>query len=165
MYNINASKDIQENYQALYMAISAHMEDEGDVVANLANISAFLYQYLPDVNWAGFYLLKGGELVLGPFAGKPACTRIALGRGVCGVAARDGRVIVVPDVHVFDGHIACDGETNSEIVLPIYKGDAVFGVLDIDSPVLNRFDEIDEDYLRKIADIISKFLEDTNECI
>ncbi|MCL2397760.1 MAG: GAF domain-containing protein [Defluviitaleaceae bacterium] len=162
MYKTQTHTDPQENYQALYAATSSHMESEPDLIANLANISAFLYTSLPDINWAGFYVLKGGELVLGPFGGKPACTRIAMGRGVCGTAATDRRVIVVPDVDAFEGHIACDCQTKSEIVLPLYINGEVFGVLDIDSPVLDRFSELDVDYLTKIAECISNHLHKLN---
>jgi len=158
MYKINNHDDARENYEALYAAVRAHMEDEADLVANLANIAAFIYHSLPGLNWAGFYLMKGSELVLGPFIGKPACTRIALDKGVCGAAATQQQVLVVPDVHAFPGHIACDGDTNSEIVLPIFKNGEVFGVLDIDSPILDRFSALDEEWLTKIAEAISNFL-------
>lgn len=116
---------------------------ERDATANAANLAALIYHALPDLNWAGFYWMKGGELVLGPFQGKPACVRIALGKGVCGTAARDRRTIVVADVGEFPGHIACDAASNSEIVVPIIHGDRVIGVLDLDSPLLRRFDEAD----------------------
>jgi len=158
MFEINSHKDSQENYQALYVAIQSHMKDEDDLIANLANISSFIYWTLEDINWSGFYLMKNKELVLGPFCGKPACTRISVGKGVCGTAVYQERIIVVPDVHNFDGHIACDGETKSEIVLPIFKGGKVFGVLDIDSPIANRFSELDKEYLAKIAECISSFV-------
>lgn len=159
MFEVKKHAEKSENYQALYAAVCAHLEDERDLVANLANIAAFIYHSLEGVNWAGFYILKEGELVLGPFNGKPACTRIPLGRGVCGAAAAQRRVFVVPDVEAFDGHIVCDGDTKSEIVLPLYKNGTIFGVLDIDSPVLARFSEIDEEYLTKIAQCISDFLD------
>ena len=158
MYKINNQADVRENYEALYLAVRAHLEDENDLIANLANIAAFIYHSLDKLNWAGFYLMKDGQLVLGPFVGKPACTRIALNSGVCGAAATQRRVVVVPDVHQFEGHIACDGDTNSEIVLPLYKNGEVFGVLDIDSPEFNRFGDIDEEWLTKIAGEINKFL-------
>jgi len=162
MLEVRTHTDIHENYQALHAAVHAHLYDESDLIANLANISAFIYAGLTDINWAGFYILKGGVLVLGPFIGKPACTRIALDSGVCGMAAREARVIVVSDVHAFDGHIACDGNTNSEIVLPLYKNGEVFGVLDVDSPVFDRFSEVDADYLTKITECISEFLDEAN---
>ena len=159
MHKINNYTDVRENYEALYLAVRAHLEGEDDLIANLANIAAFIYHSLDKLNWVGFYLMKGEQLVLGPFIGKPACTRIALNNGVCGAAATQGRVIVVPDVHQFEGHIACDSDTNSEIVLPLYKNGEVFGVLDIDSPEFNRFGDIDEEWLTKIAGEISKFLD------
>ena len=159
MYEISNHDDVRENYEALYSAVCAHLDDEDDLIANLANIAAFIYHSLDKLNWAGFYIIKDGRLVLGPFNGKPACTRIALNKGVCGTAVTKKRVMVVPDVHQFPGHIACDGDTNSEIVLPLYKNGEVFGVLDIDSPVHSRFREIDEEWLIKIAKEISNFLD------
>jgi len=159
MYKIDNHDDVRANYEALYASVSSHLEDEADLVANMANIAAFIYHSLTGLNWAGFYLLKGSELVLGPFAGKPACARIALDKGVCGAAATQSKVLVVPNVHEFSGHIACDGDTNSEIVLPIYKDGEVYGVLDIDSPLLDRFKDIDEEWLTKIADAINDFLD------
>ena len=126
-------------------------------VSNLANASALLFQALPGLNWAGFYLMRGGELVLGPFQGKPACTRITLDRGVCGTAARENRVQNVPDVHAFPGHIACDGASKSEIVLPLHDADGnVAGVLDIDSPLPARFDAADEAGLREVVLVLEK---------
>lgn len=124
-------------------------------IANLANASALLWQALEDINWAGFYLMEGGQLVLGPFQGKPACIEIAIGRGVCGTAAQQKKTLVVPNVHAFPGHIACDGASNSEIVIPLMRGDEVFGVLDIDSPVFDRFSEADREGLESFAAIIS----------
>lgn len=126
-----------------------------DPIANLANASALLFHQLRDVNWAGFYLMRGSELVLGPFQGRTACLRIALGRGVCGKAAQDRRTVVVADVHEFPGHIACDARSRSEIVVPIIVGERLLGVLDIDAPVTNRFDEIDakglEDFIKALS--------------
>jgi len=162
MYEIKTREDAQDNYEALFSAIRAHLEDENDLIANLANISAFIYHSLEGLNWAGFYIMRDEALVLGPFIGKPACTRIALDKGVCGAAATQRKILVVPDVHQFPGHIACDGDTNSEIVLPLYKNGEVFGVLDIDSPLLNRFTDIDEEYLTKIAECISGDLDKLN---
>ena len=117
-------------------------------IPNLANASALLWQILPDLNWAGFYLMEDGALYLGPFQGKTACIRIPLGQGVCGTAAQKDQVLRVYDVHEFEGHIACDSASNSEIVLPIHDGDDVIGVLDIDSPLVGRFSEKDEDGLK-----------------
>ncbi len=119
-----------------------------------ANIAALIYDSLADLNWAGFYLLRDGELQLGPFQGKTACTRIPIGKGVCGTAVAEKRIIRVADVHTFPGHIACDSASASEIVLPIYDNDRIIGVLDIDSPVMNRFDDNDEEGLRRIVHMI-----------
>lgn len=124
--------------------------------ANLANASALLFERLDGLNWAGFYLLEGGKLILGPFQGKPACIEIPLGKGVCGTAAKENRVLVVPDVHQFPGHIACDGASNSEIVLPLHAGGRVIGVLDLDSPVLNRFSEEDAHGLKEFAAVLER---------
>lgn len=124
--------------------------------ANLANLSALLYQSLSDINWAGFYMLQGDVLVLGPFQGKPACIEIPLGRGVCGTAAAEKRNQRVDNVHEFPGHIACDGASNSELVIPLYKGNRVIGVLDIDSPLFSRFSPEDEVALSQFAQIAEK---------
>jgi GAF domain-containing protein len=118
---------------------AALVAGERDPIANAANLAAALYHGCPDLNWAGFYFFRGGELVVGPFQGKPACVRIALGRGVCGTAAAERRTIVVDDVHAFPGHIACDAASRSEIVVPLVAGGELIGVLDIDSPQLARF--------------------------
>lgn len=124
---------------------------ETDPVANMANMAAVLFNGLENLNWAGFYVRRGEALVLGPFQGKPACVRIPLGKGVCGTAAQTGQTQLVKNVHEFKGHIACDSASNSEIVVPIFKDGHVWGVLDIDSPVLARFDETDKDYLERIV--------------
>ena len=124
---------------------------ETDPVANMANTAAVLFNGLPQLNWAGFYVLRGDTLVLGPFQGKPACVRIPLGKGVCGTAAQTGQTQLVKNVHEFKGHIACDSASNSEIVVPIFKDGHVWGVLDIDSPVLARFNETDKCYLERIV--------------
>ena len=140
-------------YATLAAELAALLAGERDLIANAANTAALLWQALPDLNWAGFYFLKGDELVLGPFQGKPACVRIALGRGVCGTAARERRSVVVPDVHAFPGHIACDVASNSEIVIPLVEGNTLLGVLDLDSPRLARFDEEDRAGLERLAAI------------
>ena len=124
----------------LLSELKAILENENDLIANAANVSAFLYENIPNLNWVGFYFLKGDELVLGPFQGKIACTRIKLGRGVCGTAFLEKKILNVPDVHLFEGHIACDSASRSELVVPLYKGSLGIGVLDVDSPILNRFD-------------------------
>ncbi|AZL84842.1 GAF domain-containing protein [Aliivibrio salmonicida] len=133
-----------KNYQRLTQQAIGLIEDEPDFIANLANISALLNMELDDINWVGFYLLKDDELVLGPFQGKPACIRITIGKGVCGTAFLTETVQRIEDVHEFDGHIACDAESNSEIVIPFYRNGKLVGVLDIDSPNIGRFSEIDE---------------------
>lgn len=145
-----------ELYRELTAQISAVIEGETDPVANMANCAALIFHALPGVNWAGFYLLKGGELVLGPFQGKTACVRIGFGRGVVGTAAEKRSTIRVPDVSKFPGHIACDSTSRSEIVVPLVSGDShLLGVLDVDSPELDRFDAEDEEALRAIGKIIS----------
>jgi GAF domain-containing protein len=143
-----------ELYAELEAQARALLEGEEDFIANAANFSALLFYALPDLNWAGFYLLKGGELVLGPFQGKPACVRIRLGSGVCGTAAEARRTLVVKNVHEFPGHIACDTASNSEIVVPLLRGEELLGVLDLDSPVLGRFDEEDAEGLEKLARVL-----------
>jgi GAF domain-containing protein len=141
----------QERYAQLDEQLGLLIGDERDFVANMANMAALLFHQLPDLNWAGFYLMRGGELVLGPFQGKPACIRIPLGKGVCGTAAAARETQVVPDVHAFPGHIACDADSRSEIVVPLIHGDALVGVLDLDSPKPGRFDEADRAGLEAAA--------------
>ena len=140
-----------ELYAQLLSQLAALVEGERDFIANAANCAALLFQWLPDINWAGFYLLKGSDLVLGPFQGKPACVRIGPGRGVCGAAASRRQTVIVPDVHDFPGHIACDFASRSEIVIPLIAGDRLIGVLDIDSPQTSRFDEADAAGLQLLA--------------
>lgn len=139
------------DYRQLAQELSGLLAGERDLIANAANTAALLYGALPQINWAGFYFLKEGELVVGPFQGKPACVRIALGRGVCGTAARERRTLVVGDVHAFEGHIACDPASRSEIVIPLVTHDELLGVLDIDSPHLDRFDATDAAGLSALA--------------
>ena len=141
-------------YQELASALHALIAGETDWTANLANASALLFHSLPDLNWAGFYLLKQDELVVGPFQGRPACVRIAVGRGVCGTAAARRESVIVPNVHEFPGHIACDSASNSEIVVPMIRRDALLGVLDLDSPKLGRFDKEDRDGLERFVEIL-----------
>lgn len=145
-------------YRDLAQALDALIGDETDAVANMANAAGLIWESLPEVNWVGFYRNVGGELVLGPFQGRPACIRIPFGTGVCGVAAETRQVQRVEDVHAFPGHIACDGASNSEIVLPLIRGGELLGVLDLDSPRHARFDEEDEAGLGKIAEILAKAL-------
>jgi GAF domain-containing protein len=131
-------------YRELAAQLKALLAGEANRIANAANMAALIYHGLPDLNWAGFYFRQGGELVLGPFQGKPACVRIALGNGVCGTAASRGATVLVRDVHHFPGHIACDPTSRSELVVPLIEAGEVSGVLDLDSPLLARFDEIDQ---------------------
>jgi L-methionine (R)-S-oxide reductase len=133
-----------ELYRELAAQLKALLAGETDRIANAANMAALIYHGLPDLNWAGFYFLQGGELVLGPFQGRPACVRIALGNGVCGTAASRGATVLVRDVHHFPGHIACDPISRSELVVPLIEAGEVSGVLDLDSPLLARFDETDQ---------------------
>ena len=144
-------KDKAADYANLADELAALLAGETDPVANAANTAALLFDALPDINWAGFYFLKQGELVVGPFQGKPACVRIGLGKGVCGTAAQQRRTLVVPDVDSFPGHIACDTASRSEIVIPLLANDLLWGVLDIDSATLARFDEVDRAGLERVA--------------
>jgi GAF domain-containing protein len=150
------SVDKAELYEELTRALDALLTGEPDPVANAANTAAAIYHALPGLNWAGFYFLRNNELVLGPFQGRPACVRIALGRGVCGTAAAERRSVLVPDVEAFPGHIACDTASRSELVVPLLKGDALLGVLDLDSPVLARFDEADRVGCEALAQVITR---------
>ena len=138
-------------YEGLAASLESLLGGESDALANLANASALLADALDRINWCGFYLLRGGELVVGPFQGKPACVRIPLGRGVCGTAAARRETIVVPDVNNFPGHIACDSASRSEIVVLILEGERLRGVLDIDSPELSRFDDVDRAGLERFV--------------
>ena len=146
-------KDKAADYANLADELTGLLAGETDPVANAANTAALLFDALPDINWAGFYFLKQGELVVGPFQGKPACVRIGLGKGVCGTAAQQRRTLVVPDVDSFPGHIACDTASRSEIVIPLLANDLLWGVLDIDSATLARFDEVDRAGLERVAAI------------
>ncbi len=141
-------------YKELLQQSSGLLHDERDMIANMANIASLLFHSMPDINWSGFYLWKNGELVLGPFHGKPACVRIALGRGVCGTAAATRQTQVVEDVHAFPGHIACDAASRSEIVVPLIHNGQLLGVLDIDSPIINRFDADDQQALESLAALL-----------
>ncbi|OQP06502.1 histidine kinase [Geobacillus sp. 46C-IIa] len=144
----------EENYALVIEQLKALIAGEPNMIANLANAAALLNQFLTDINWVGFYLAEGDELVLGPFQGLPACVRIPFGKGVCGTAAAERRTVVVPDVHQFPGHIACDAASQSEIVVPLIKEGRVIGVLDIDSPVKNRFDDTDRRYLEQFVGVL-----------
>ena len=146
------------NYELTAQQLSALTEGVPYEVANLANASALLWQEMPDINWVGFYKMNDGALVLGPFQGKPACIQIPVGRGVCGTAVAEDKVQLVYDVHQFPGHIACDCASNSEIVLPIHVKGEIWGVLDIDSPHIGRFTEVDKEGLLKVVEVLEKIL-------
>ena len=143
-----------ESYAGLVAQLRSLLKDEYDFIANTANFSSLVYNALPDVNWAGFYLLQDHELVLGPFQGKPACVRIPLGKGVCGFAAKQCETVIVPNVSEFPGHIACDPASKSEIVIPLFDGERVLGVLDVDSATLGRFDDQDAEGLNELVTVL-----------
>ncbi len=142
-------------YHDLLAALDALTADEPDAIANMANAAALVWEYLPDLNWAGFYRLVGNELVLGPFQGKAACIRIAIGKGVCGAAAASGQTQRVDDVHAFAGHIPCDAASRSELVVPLFRGAHLLGVLDLDSPMPSRFDAEDQVGCEALAKLIA----------
>jgi len=154
-FEIDASAPKADLYTELVRAADALTSGEPDAVANMANIAALLWEYLPDVNWTGFYRVVGGELVLGPFQGKAACIRIPFGKGVCGTAAQSGKTQLVADVHAFPGHIACDANSASELVVPVLRNGMVIAVIDLDSPTLNRFDTEDTNGIELLAGIIA----------
>ena len=156
MFGFTSTADTKaELYRQLHGALDAVTAGERDGVANMANAAALLWEWLPDLNWAGFYRLVDGELVLGPFQGKAACIRIPVGKGVCGTAAATRTTQVVADVHAFPGHIACDAASRSELVVPIVRGGALFGVLDLDSPVPGRFDAEDASGCEALAVLLA----------
>jgi len=157
MYDFQTDPDQTkaEFYRELVSAADALTAGEPDVVANMANVAALLWQLVPGLNWAGFYRAIGGELVLGPFCGKPACIRIPFGQGVCGTAASSGRSQLVPDVHAFPGHIACDAASRSELVVPVLREGAVVAVIDCDSPSPARFDSDDRAGMEALAQLLS----------
>jgi GAF domain-containing protein len=159
----NNKKIIASDKDTFYNILNEQLEEliakEPDWLADLANASAHLFTNLDDINWAGFYLIKDGELVLGPFQGKAACTRIKIGNGVCGTAVGEKMTQLVPDVHLFPGHIACDSASNSEIVVPIIKDDVVYGVLDIDSPYKERFNAKDQQHLEVFVKVLNHFID------
>lgn len=149
---------MKKNYELLAAQMEAVLEKEWPKVSNLSNAASVLYQGMEKINWAGFYLLEADVLWLGPFQGKPACVRIEVGKGVCGTAAAKGQTQLVPDVHAFPGHIACDCASASEIVVPLKKDGRIIGVLDIDSPVKGRFDAEDQEGLEYIVGVIERTL-------
>ena len=148
-----------ELYDQLASQLSSLLAGERDLIANAANFSALIFHSLPDLNWAGVYFARDGEVVLGPFQGKPACVRIRVGQGVCGTAAASRATTIVPNVHEFPGHIACDSASNSEIVVPLVKNEELIGVLDLDSPVPARFDEEDAAGLNRLIDLLIETIE------
>lgn len=148
----------EQNYELVIKQLDALLTGESNMIANLSNASALLNQFLENINWVGFYLTEGTQLVLGPFQGLPACVRIPFGRGVCGTAAQTKTTQLIEDVHQFPGHIACDAASNSEIVVPMIKDGNIIGVLDIDSPSKGRFDEIDQKYLEKFIETLLKHI-------
>ena len=157
MYDFRPAPDTPkpETYRQLLDAADALTAGEPDVVANMANIAALLWDFLPDLNWSGFYRVVDGQLVLGPFMGRPACIRIPLGQGVCGIAASEGKTQLVEDVHAFPGHIACDAVTNSELVVPVARDGHVIAVIDLDSPEPARFDAEDAAGIEAVAAMLS----------
>ena len=159
MYDFKiAAADTATMYRDLASALEGLVAGETDAVANMANASALIWETLPDINWVGFYRNVGGELVLGPFQGRPACIRIPFGTGVCGAAAATRQIQRIDDVHAFPGHIACDSASESEIVVPLIRDDVLIGVLDIDSPKKSRFNEEDEAGCVRLAEILAKVL-------
>lgn len=157
MYDFATTADLPkpELYRELAAAADALTAGEADGIANMANVAALIWQFVPQLSWAGFYRAQGTELVLGPFAGKPACIRIAFGQGVCGAAAASGETQVVADVHAFPGHIACDAASRSELVVPVLREDAVIAVIDLDSPEPSRFDAEDARGIEALASLIA----------
>lgn len=148
----------EKDYSLVLQQLQALIEDDTDETSVLANTSALLNQFLDHINWVGFYLWKMDELVLGPFQGLPACTRIAYGKGVCGSALEEKKTMLVPNVHEFPGHITCDAASQSEIVVPMFIDGQAYGVLDIDSPILERFDDLDQKYLEEFVEILINHL-------
>lgn len=157
-FTLDPSLDKPMLYSALARAAQTLVEGERDPVANMANMAAAVWQFVPDLNWAGFYRAIGDELVLGPFMGKPACTRIPFGQGVCGTAAASGATQIVPDVHAFPGHIACDAASRSELVVPVVSGGRVIAVIDLDSPTPGRFGEEDAAGMQLLAQVAAMAL-------
>lgn len=161
MFKLDPIKNMNEEERLKYMnmLLRGQLSSERDVLANLSNASAIIMACVGRLNWAGFYILREDELVLGPFQGLPACNRIKIGNGVCGTAVSTREVHLVPDVHKFPGHVACDAASNSELVVPIIKGDRVYGVLDLDSPEKGRFTELEKEYFVKFVDILNEYMD------
>lgn len=160
MFKLDKVKDMANEERLKYMLFLAksQLSSEKDDLANISNITGIIMACVENLNWAGFYILRDEELVLGPFQGLPACNRIAIGKGVCGTAVKTREVQLVPDVHQFPGHIACDEASNSELVVPIIKDGNVYGVLDLDSPIKNRFTELEKEYFIKLVDILNEHI-------
>lgn len=161
MFDLNPMKTMnqEEKYRYMLMLLKGQLRGEKDILANISNTSAIIMASTDQLNWAGFYFLRDNELVLGPFQGLPACNRIEIGKGVCGSAVESREIQVVPDVHLFPGHIACDCASNSELVLPIIQDNQVFGVLDLDSPIKNRFSDLEVKYFKKLIDILNEYID------
>lgn len=162
MFTLNPGTSTEDKslfYSELAHSLNILIGDEKNSISNMANMASLLYFSLPNINWSGFYLFDGNELVLGPFHGKPACIRIPLGKGVCGTSAEKREHVIVKNVHEFPGHIACDADSKSEIVLPIVLNDTLFGVLDIDSPIFERFDEEDKHGLEELIRILQNSMQ------
>lgn len=154
----NYNGTLAKQYEQVTAQLQALLAGESNYIANLSNTSALLNQFLTDINWVGFYLLEDDQLILGPFQGLPACVRIPLGRGVCGTSAAEDKTLRIADVHQFPGHIACDAASRSEIVIPLRKNNVVIGVLDIDSPIANRFTEEDQARLEQLVKVLEQHL-------
>lgn len=161
MVNLKGIEKMNEKQRLNYllMLLEGQLDSEKDALANISNASALIYAIIDKLNWAGFYFIKDGELVLGPFQGLPACNRIKLNSGVCGYAVTTRKTQLVPNVHQFPGHIACDSASNSELVIPIIKDDIVYGVLDLDSPELNRFTELEANYFERFVEKLNKYID------
>lgn len=160
MFKLDKVKDMTNEERLKYMLIlvKSQLSSEKDDLANISNVTGIIMACVENLNWAGFYILRDDELVLGPFQGLPACNRIAIGKGVCGTAVKTREVQLVPDVHQFPGHIACDEASNSELVVPIIKEGTIYGVLDLDSPIKNRFTELEKEYFVKLVDILNEYI-------
>lgn len=161
MIKLDALKKMntEEKYKYMLMLLEGQLSSEKDDLANISNATGIIKAVVENINWAGFYFLRNEELVLGPFQGLPACNRVKVGNGVCGTAVAERRVQLVADVHEFPGHIACDSASNSELVIPIIKNDMVYGVLDLDSPELNRFTELEKNYLEAFVEKLNKYID------
>ncbi|MFL0196703.1 GAF domain-containing protein [Clostridium sp. WILCCON 0269] len=160
MFDINIFNKMneKEKYDNMLTMLESLVKDELDDISNLCNSVALIKALVDKLNWCGFYLIKDNELVVGPFQGMPACSRIKIGRGVCGTSVKEKRILNVGDVHKFEGHIACDCASNSELVIPIVKENKIYGVLDMDSPEIDRFKEVEVEYLKKCVEILNKYV-------